>query len=226
MYCFLINSSYECNLTSNLVLRPTLPEINTIRQLEQSSYQILTFDRYVDLLQNFLNQTGTYNKLKKRIRGISVEELYKRIERNDVKYAYANKYHINQYLSKSKNQTINGIPVFNHMVECPVPYLVAYAVYYGSPYLYRINIILRRIQESGLISYWDQKAEELSGRPKGGDGGPVRLTVEHVLSSFYLLALGLVISFINFIIEILVAKSKSTFRYDKRKRMLIVKVIK
>lgn len=124
MYCLLINSSYEGNLTSNLVLRPTLPEINTIRQLEQSSYTILTFGRYVDLLQNFLNQTGTYKKLKKRIRGVSSADLDKYIRQNDVRYAYANKYHINQYISKNKMHTVNGIPVYHHMVECPVPYLV------------------------------------------------------------------------------------------------------
>lgn len=218
MYCLLINSAYEGNLTSHLVLRPTLPEINTIRQLEQSSYQILTFGRYVDLLQNFLNKTGTYNKLKKRIRGISIEDLYRHIEQNDVRYAYANKYHINQYISKSKAQTIQGIPAFNHMVECPVPYLVAYAVGYGSPYLYRINTILRRIQESGFISYWDQKGDRMIGRSKGTDGGPVSLTIEHVLSSFYLLAFGLVISFVSFIIEMLEAKAKSTFWCKKCNR--------
>lgn len=124
IYCLLINSSYEGNLTSNLVLRPTLPEINTIRQLEQSSYEILTFGRYVDLLQNFLNQTGTYNKLKKRIRGVSAADLDNYIKNNDIRYAYANKYHINQYISRNKKHSINGIPVYNHMVECPVPYLV------------------------------------------------------------------------------------------------------
>ncbi len=124
IYCLLINSSYEGNLTSNLVLRPTLPEINTIRQLEQSSFEIVTFGRYVDLLQNFLNQTGTYNKLKKRIRGVSTEDLNRYIEQNDIRYAYANKYHINQYIAKSKAHSVNGIPVYNHMVECPVPYLV------------------------------------------------------------------------------------------------------
>lgn len=214
LYCLLINSSYEGNLTSNLVLRPTLPEINTIRQLEQSPYEILTFGRYVDLLQNFLNQTGTYNKLKKRIRGISAKELDRHIEENDVRYAYANKYHINQYISKNKMHTINGIPVYNHMIECPVPYLVAYAVGYGSPYLYRINSILRRTQESGFISYWDQKAEQTSGGAKGGDGGPVSLTVDHVLSSFYILGLGLFISFLSFLIELLEAKVKSTTWYN------------
>lgn len=125
IYCLLINSSYEGNLTSNLVLRPTLPEINTIRQLEQSSFEIVTFGRYVDLLQNFLNQTGTYKKLKKRIRGVSAEVLNRYIEKNDVRYAYANKYHINQYISKSKMHSINGRPVYNHMTECPVPYLVS-----------------------------------------------------------------------------------------------------
>lgn len=218
IYCLLINSSYEGNLTSNLVLRPTLPEINTIRQLEQSSYEIITFGRYVDLLQNFLNQTGTYKKLKKRIRGVTPDILDKHIERNDIKYAYANKYHINQFISKSKNHTVNGIPVFNHMVECPVPYLVAYAVYYGSPYLYRINTILRRTQESGFISYWDQKAEQTKGGAKGGDGGPVALTVDHVLSTYYILALGLSISVICFIIELLKSKIKSTNWFNKVNR--------
>lgn len=214
IYCLLINSSYEGNLTSNLVLRPTLPEINTIRQLEQSSFEILTFGRYVDLLQNFLNQTGTYNKLKKRIRGVSSEELDKHIRENDVRYAYANKYHINQYISKNKMHTINGIPVFNHMVECPVPYLVAYAVGYGSPYLYRINTILRRTQESGFIFYWDQKAEQTSGGAKGGDGGPVSLTTDHVLSSFYILGLGLFIAFFSFLIELFEDRVKSTKWYN------------
>lgn len=124
IYCLLINSSYEGNLTSNLVLRPTLPEINTIRQLEQSSFEIITFGRYVDLLQSFLNQTGTYNKLKKRIRGVSATDLAKYIQLNDARYAYANKFHINQYIVQSKAHIMNGRPVFNHMTECPVPYLV------------------------------------------------------------------------------------------------------
>lgn len=49
---------------------------------------------------------------------------------------------------------------------------------------------------------------------KGGDGGPVSLTVDHVLSSFYILALGLVISTICFIVEL--CKAKSTSWYNKR----------
>ncbi|XP_037050215.1 uncharacterized protein LOC119084371 isoform X1 [Bradysia coprophila] len=216
IYCLLINSSYEGNLTSNLVLRPTLPEINTIRQLEQSSFEIITFGRYVDLLQNFLNQTGTYNKLKKRIRGVSATDLAKHIQQNDVRYAYANKYHINQYVVQSKAHAINGRPVFNHMTECPVPYLVAYAVGYGSPYLYRINTILRRTQENGFIPYWDQKNAQTSAKASGAaDGGPVSLTVDHVLSSFYILALGLVIAAISFIVELIEAKVKSTNWYNK-----------
>lgn len=92
---------------------------------------------------------------------------------------------------------------------------MAYAVGYGSPYLYRINTILRRTQESGFIFYWDQKNEQTSGGAKGGDGGPVSLTVDHVLSSFYILALGLVISTLSLLIELFEAKVKSTSWYNK-----------
>lgn len=221
IYCLLITSSYQGNLTSNLVLRPTLSDINTIRQLEQSTYEILTLGRYVGLLQKFLNQTGVYDKLKTRIRSVSPDDLVKYIEDNDVRYAYANKYHINQYISNSDSHKINGIRVYNNMIECPVPFLVAYIVGSGSPYLYRINKILRRTQEAGLVFYWDQKAAQRNGGSQRADGGPVPLMIDHVQSSFYLLFLGLGISTIAFILEFLVFRVKSSNFYDKIRNKII-----
>lgn len=50
----------------------------------------------------------------------------------------------------------------------------------------------------------------------GGDGGPVPLTVDHVLSSFYLLGLGLVIAAICFLIELTEDKVKSTRWYNRK----------
>lgn len=214
VYGLLITSSYQGNLTSNLISRPTLPEINTIRQLEQSAYEILTFGRYVDLLQNFLNQTGSYSRLKTRIRGVPQKEMAQLIADNNVKFAYANKYHINHYQSNLKSHIVRGRPVYNNMKECPVPYLVAYAVVYGSPYLQRINIILRRLQESGLILYWDEKSA--GDKSKGGgqrtNGEPVPLTVDHVQSAFYILFLGLILSSMVFCTELIRYKYRNVIK--------------
>lgn len=215
-YCLVITSSYQGNLISGLVVRRNLPEINTVRQLEKSSYTILTLTRYVDLLQNFLNQTGIYNKLKTRIRGMPANELFEYINNNDVSYAYANKRHINQYILKSRDHTYQGVPVYNQMTECPVPFLIAYALYYGSPYLHRVNTILRRIQESGFILYWDKQGEQTDGNAQH-TGGPFALTMNHVQTSFYILSAGLSLSTIAFIIELSFARiqvyRKSKIKY-------------
>ncbi len=53
------------------------------------------------------------------------------------------------------------------------------------------------------------------GGGSGGDGGPQSLTVDHVLSSFYILGLGLVIAGFCFVIELIEAKVKSSSWYRK-----------
>lgn len=215
IYCLLITSSYQGNLFSNLVRRPILPDINTMRQLEESTYEILAFGRYAGLLQNILNQTGSYNKLVSRIRSVSPEELVQYTEQNDVRYAYANKYHINEYISNSDSHTINGVPIYNNMKECPIPFLVAYTVGYGSPYLYRINTILRRTQEAGLIFYWDEKSVNFKSGSQRDNGGPHPLGLEHVQSSFYILFVGLSISIFAFLLELLLIQVKTSLCYSK-----------
>lgn len=193
VYCLLITSSYQGNLTSNLVLRKTLPQVNTMQQLEQSPYEILTFGRYVSLLQNLFKEHKEFSSLETRIREVSTEEeLENYVNNHTVRYAYANKFHINQYLSSRKSNSINGRPVFHNMAECPVPFLVAYAVPCGSPYLLRLNIIIRRAQEAGFISYWDKKSEETATNSKHrGGSAPIPLTLDHMQSAFYILGVGL-----------------------------------
>lgn len=208
VYCLLITSSYQGNLTSNLVLRPTLPQVNTMRQLEQSPYEILTFGRYVSLLQNLFAEHKEFSSLKTRIREVSTgEELENFVNNHTVRYAYANKFHINQYLSSRKSNYLNGRPVFHNMLECPVPFLVAYAVPCGSPYLWRFNIILRRAQEAGFISYWDKKSEETvkSSKHRGGSA-PIPLTLDHMQSAFYILGVGLLVGLSIMMVEVFFTK--------------------
>lgn len=206
IYALLITSSYEGNLTSNLVLRPTLADINTIKQLHDSKLEILTFGRYVDLLVIFFNQSKAYSGLEKRIRSVSsAKELEKHIHEKEMQYAYANKQHINQYLSRRKENSRYGRPMFHNVRECPVPFLVAYALRIGSPYLARINSILRRAQENGMIAYWDTQSEETTSRSSsqvGGGGGPVSLTLDHMQSAFYILGFGMVFAMLTLAAEI------------------------
>lgn len=209
VYCLLITSSFEGNLTSNLVLRPTLPEINTIRQLDTAStLQIMTFGRYVHLLVQFLNSTSDYKRLPHSIRSVRTSaEMERLINEHNLDYAYANKQHINAYLTRRKGNIVDNRPVFHNVRECPVPFLVAYALRIGSPYLGRINVLLRRAQENGLIALWDGQAEETAGGKGGGaggggGGGPVPLTLDHMQSAFYILCMGLAIASLGMLAEL------------------------
>lgn len=118
IYAMLITSSYSGNLTSNLLFRRMLPEINTFKQLDQSDYPLVTYSRYTDLILNFLNQTN-YKRLQKRVKAVTQNQFLELIDANDIRYAYANKYHINFKLWNTR--LLNGKRIFNSMVECPVP---------------------------------------------------------------------------------------------------------
>lgn len=203
MYAILITSSYSGNLTSNLLFRRTLPDINTFKQLDQSDYYLVTYSRYTDLIINFLNQTH-YKRLKKRIKPVTQEKFIDMIDKNDIRYAYANKYHIN---FKLYNTRLNdGRQIFYSMPECPVPYVVIYAMRYGTPYKQRINYILRQAQEAGFIDFWDNKDKKMiSGKVslhRGGSQHLVPLSVLHLQSAFYVFFLGLLISILYFLGEI------------------------
>lgn len=202
MYTLLITSSYGGNLTSNLLFRRMMPDINTIKQLDQSNYQLITFDRYTDLINNFLNQTN-YKRLKKRIKPMTQQEFYEMIDKNDTRYAYANKYHIN---FKLYNTRLNGgRQIFHNMPECPVPYVVIYGMRYGSPYKQRINYILRQAQEAGFIDYWDNKdKKKISGKrslQSGGSEALVPLSILHLQSAFFIYFIGLALSIVYFFYE-------------------------
>lgn len=207
LYCLLITSSYQGNLTSNLVLRPTLPDINTIGQLDGSRLEIMTFGRYVHLLLAFMNSTTEYRRLPHSIRSVSTAaELEELVNAHDRRYAYANKQHINAFLTRRKGNIVNNRPLYHNVAECPVPFLVAYALRIGSPYLGRINLILRRAQESGLIGLWDSQAEETMGSALRGSGdGPVPLTLDHMQSPFYILCFGLAVSLVGWGAEMVYA---------------------
>lgn len=203
LYAMLITSSYSGNLTSNLLFRRMLPDINTFKQLDQSNYPLVTYSRYTDLILNFLNQTN-YRRLKKRVKAVTQAEFGRLIEKNDVRYAYANKYHINFKLYNTR--LANGKPIFFSMTECPVPYVVIYGMRYGTPYKRRINFILRQAQEAGFIDFWDNKDKKsLSGKvslSSSGGGVLVPLSVYHLQSAFYVFFVGLLVSSARFAYEI------------------------
>lgn len=220
IYAMLITSSYSGNLTSNLLFHRMLPDINSFKQLDQSNYPLVTYSRYTDLILNFLNQTK-FKRLKKSVKAVTQKEFSDLIKKNDVRYAYANKYHINFKLWNTR--LMDGKQIFFSMSECPVPYVVIYAMRYGNPYKRRINFILRQAQEAGFIDFWDNKdRKKVSGKVSlhsGGSKALVPLSVLHLQSAFYVFFIGLGLSTVCFMIEIIREYSNARVKLSKELTM-------
>lgn len=203
VYSAVITNWYNSNLTSFLMVKSRLPDITTIHQLEQSNYHILTIQRYVDMLNEFLINSKEHQSLMGRIHATDYADLYSRTVQSDTSYAYAHKEHLIRYILR-KGHLFDR---FVQMQECPVPFINVYALSYGSPYKGRVNWILSQAQDCGLIDHWMEiglhrdninQARSLKSACEQG----ISISISHLQSAFYILLFGCIVSFLVFLFEI------------------------
>lgn len=97
------------------------------------------------------------------------------------------------------------------MKESIIPSYQSYQVVFGSPYLPRINQILRRLQEAGLLNLWVDRLqyeaiiegllypyEDYEDEPNQER----QVTFQRIIVVFYILAGGYLLAFIVFLIEV------------------------
>lgn len=209
-YSAVITNWYNSNLTSYLMTKPRLPDIETLRELEQSNYHILTAERYTKLINEFVIKTNDYENLWGRIHFEPHEHIYKRILSNDLSYAYADKEHVIRYLMLAGRL----FETFSQMKECPVPFINVYAMSYGSPYKGRVNWIMSQAIDYGIVDHWlnlglhRDKLNQFGhhSRHKSHTTSHDSISMSHLQSAFYILLLGCIVSFLVFLGEINRAK--------------------
>lgn len=205
IYSAVITNWYNSSLTSYLMVKPRLPDIKTLEQLEQSNYHILTLQKYGDLIEEFIINSKEHQNLLGRIDTVDHSfEIFKRVVfEKDTSYAYAHKEHIIRYLV-SKGRLYD---TFAQMTECPVPFLNTYALAYGSPYKGRINYIISQSQDCGIFDHWlDIKShiDKLiqARHQKSTSEHHVAISIFHLQTAFYILFFGCTVSFLVFLFEI------------------------
>lgn len=209
-YSAVITTWYNSNLTSYLMVKPRLPDIDTLEQLKQSNYHILTMPRYADVMSEFLINLSGHQRLMGRVHSVEHEhKWYERIFARDTSFAYANQAHIMRFvLSKG-----NLFDTFAQTKECAVPFLNVYALSYGSPYKGRVNELLSLVRDCGVIDHWmDMKShmEKLNQvrHQKSASEQHVAISIAHLQSTFYILFIGCAVSCLVFLYEIYKAKQK------------------
>lgn len=203
IYSFLITIVYQGKIAGNLIVPTELPDINTVNQLDNSGLIIKTYKRYKDLIEKnkFYESYNTSAGFIKRIQATEQNEFFRLIDEKNTSYAYANKYHLN--LNFQRKTSINGYPRFNMMQQCPIPHINIYGVTYGSPYKYRINLLLRHAQEAGLFQIWSgQKILQNIAQRKlfnGQDHTPFSL--DDLQMAFYLYIGGMSMATLSYLAE-------------------------
>lgn len=204
VYSAVITNWYSSAITSFLMIKPRLPDIKTLNQLEKSNLHILTIQRYVDTIYGFLNSSHEYPGLIGRVHAIEHDDIFERIWHQDTDFAFAHKEHINNFILSIGTTWTH----FAQMTECPVPFLNVYALPIGSPFKGYINWILMRAKDNGLFTYWDDikdhkdniRTHKLNQNSHSDSHEPIK--VYHLQTAFYIWGAGCFSSFCIFCAEI------------------------
>lgn len=150
-----------------------------------------------------------YNVITKRTQIFSDNQIKQAILKRQFQYAILLRKTDAQFISRQQSNMINGRPMFHTVEECPVPCSIVYGLRYGSPYLPKLNNILHHLNQGGILQYWSKTDEyslyKTNGKSIYGDENKERkpLSSENVKEIFVVLFIGVSVSLLMFIIEIL-----------------------
>ncbi|XP_036322384.1 uncharacterized protein LOC118736394 [Rhagoletis pomonella] len=221
-YGMLICNAFKGNLTSSLVFRTYQPDLNTIKDLAESPYDMLTYSRHSKHLERFLNISDPYEATIKRKSIVAPDEqIVAKVRENNLSYAYLQKFHFATFHANARMHSHRGRPLYHVMSTCLVPFHAVYIVPYGSPYLGFINRLIRSSIEFGYAVHWESimnaafiESGKKNIRNPMNDDDPVVLKLFHFQAAFFLLFLGLKLAFLTFLWEIFKHRSPG---YDLKK---------
>ncbi|XP_055856990.1 uncharacterized protein LOC129919908, partial [Episyrphus balteatus] len=223
-YCLLITGAYKCNLMSNLVFRISLPEIDNLQELANSPFQLLIHTRHQKFIDKYVNSSPAYVKeIKRNTIPVPDDFFMKKLNTNDLDYAYLEKFHVINFRVNSRKHYNRGRPLFHIMDVCPIPFQTVYIVPYGSPYLGILDTLVRRAQEHGFVEHWTKLMDtqfKRSGksvvRNSQDDDDLVVLRLGHLQAAFYILIMGLSLATIILFVEIYQAFGIGLFIYHRK----------
>ena len=214
-FCVFLNTLIVCRLTSIFTAPAHFQGIETVTELAETDYEILTIDRFEDLLNASLGP-NLRDKILPRLNLIKEPEYLERIRkcRNVV---FILKDHLANYAQIQKENYPNGVQFYRVMRERILPALSCYIVSYGSPFLKRVDELVRRIMEAGIYDYWKMKTWQRLGVGnefrfnKNSYGNEVAVSLDDVATGVQILVFGLGTSFLVFLLEMLAIKLFKSF---------------
>lgn len=158
IYCFVMANVFHCCLTSTFTVKQSAPQIESLDDLIESNYRIVSSVDYSNLLIRYVNRTNStaHKALTRRLLPMEWREYAEYIGRRDARFAYSEKSHMTLFYANDILR--EGLPLFYAMRECPVPFLACYVAPFGSPLLGALNRLLGRLEQAGISRHWERAA--------------------------------------------------------------------
>lgn len=204
LYCVIITSVFQSALYQGITLEGRDEKITNVSDLFNLKYPILTYDEFlngtVDLIKN--------SSLNGQIQVVNVKEYVDKIYNVHSRHAFVERLKRTNNLASNVMHIHNNLPVYYTMQPCVCPLIATYYVRLGSPFLNRINWILRLSNENGLFKHWEKRvrythraSQKLFQRPNLGYLKNLNFIFEYWFYALFL-------CFLGFIGELIVALYK------------------
>ncbi|KAH9643046.1 hypothetical protein HF086_004614 [Spodoptera exigua] len=208
VYSLIIDCAIDGIITSAVTYPRYKPDIQTMKELGASNLTFGIHNRDFRLFNNSLTP-NFFNVVKNRIVPFSDKKIREVLDKREYQYAILLRKTDSQYVCRKASNMEDGKPLFYTIPECPVPCFIVYGLRYGSPYLSRLNYIVYRLFEGGILQYWGKTEEYSVDRSRfssiqSKDRKPLSIT--NLQEMFYMLAIGELISAFVFILEIILHK--------------------
>lgn len=217
----IVISLYQSCLVFSLSDPFHYPELNTLEDIACSNFTIIT--KYKNLKENtFSGNTTLDNKLQSKVKLlVSEKPTYEiAVGKNMISIVRHSSIDLEDM---SKYYDVDGNNLLHVVEECPTTFMLSYVMRLHSPYRERINGLLLRMQQIGLLRLWyEQVAYPLyvanQKRKIDKSERKIKLTMEHYSLTFVGLTIGLLSCIVVFLTEIYFAKRssyKSLFLHNK-----------
>lgn len=201
---------YQSCLVSGLSNPFHYPELNTLEDVANSNLTIGT--KYYNLKEHtFAENTTLDKKLRSKTKIIISDKPINDLVAFGKKVIAIARYSSVNLDDLSKYYDADGNELLHRVEECPTTYLLSYVMSLHSPYRERVNGLLLRMQEAGLINLWYENMAYPTyiikqKRKVNKKERKIQLNMEHYSLTFIGLSIGLLFCTIIFLAELYFAK--------------------
>uniref|UniRef100_A0A8W7PCU9 Ionotropic glutamate receptor C-terminal domain-containing protein n=1 Tax=Anopheles coluzzii TaxID=1518534 RepID=A0A8W7PCU9_ANOCL len=208
----IISGTFQGTLTTAFSTKSYYKDLNTLAALDKSELPIATSSR--SLLDIFGNDSLSplYQSLKGKLQILNESARHRAAFQRDV--CCIERHSDVHLIINTEYIRPNGQPMLHVVDECPRVYSLAYIVRKGWPFAPLFNAAIYRFVESGLCMKWYEDTETAlilqkrirQLREQEEEPALRKLTMIDMQTSFYIMGLGMLLSFSVFIVETFVGR--------------------